>query len=390
MSDQIIKPIELMDNDELISFLTVKKDHVVEEYREKIITELNNRGVKLEDILNVAEYKINNDSFLKIDSESAFDKISLLKNSLDVIYFKNYMADFLAVQKNNNGFVLHHHNINSGFSSFFVNEESTLKTSLKEFLFLGEWLPEGTEITKHWETFIDSTSPSNIIKLAEILDSIKVPYSVNSPMLARFNSFNAPYSIVVPVESMGDAEEALRIQEDIISDLTEKLKIAQNENNNEKQLEILTELEALAPEDAGLFFTKAQLLDKKGDFKNASDAFIEAFNLGYGDDSAEFVVTLESYLLKVIDKVEDKTNILHCLASISSFKGDTENAFNYYNKLISENENDSIAHLNLGYLYFSHTEDDDKVKIHLNKYLELEPDSPEIDSIKETLENLEY
>lgn len=389
MDDNVIKPIELMTNDELISFLTVKKDNIVDDYRDKILVELNNRGIKLEDILNVAEFKINSQDFEKIDVSSAFEKTSLLKKPLDVIYYKNYMGEYLAIQKHSDTFVLHHHNPKSGFSSYFLHNEEMLKDSLNEFLSLGNWLPEEIEIITHWETFAESTSADYILRLADMLDSIKIDYSINSNRLARFNSFTSPYSIVLPMEKMEEADEVLIMRDNLINNLLEKLELVEKEKNVDKQLEILTELESLTPEDASLFYNKAKLLDKKGDYQNASDAFIESFNLDFGNGSAFDVQGMETYLLETLDKVENKTNILHCLATISAYKGDIENAFKYYNELIDLDENDSIAHLNLGYLFYSHSEDDEKVKLHLTKYMELEPESPEIDSIQETLNNLQ-
>jgi len=110
MDEHILKPIDVMDDNELIAVLTIKKDDFHEEYKEKVHVELNRRGVKLDDILKVAEYKINFNDFEKVDVSSAHEKLSLLIEPLDVIYFKNYTDDFLAIQKNSSSFVLHHYN----------------------------------------------------------------------------------------------------------------------------------------------------------------------------------------------------------------------------------------------------------------------------------------
>lgn len=389
MDDRIIKPIELMSDDELISFLTVKRDQIVDDYRDKILVELNNRGIKLEDILKVAEYKFNFQDFEKIDVSSAYEKIALIKEPLDVIYFKNYMEEHLAVQKNSKSFVLHYHNAKSGFSSFFLHNTEMLKQCLNEFLSLGDILPEGIEVVQHWDTFTESASANYIIRLAEMLDSIEVDYSINSNRLARFNSFSSAYSIVLPLENMNKAEKVLTMKNDLVNEQLEKLELAGKNEDTDKQLEILAELESLTPEDSELFYKKAQLLDKKGDYQNASEAFIESFNLDLDNDSIYDIEETETYLIETLDKVENKTNILHCLATISTYRGNIENAFNYYNKLVDLNENDSIAHLNLGYLFYSHTEEDEKVKFHFKKYMELEPDSAEIESIEETLNNIE-
>ncbi len=388
MSEEILKPIDVMNNDELIAILTIKKDNFNDEFRNKIVNELDKRGVKLNEILNVAKYKLNTEDVLEVNIDSAFEKVSLLKEPLDVLYFINYMMEHFTIQKNSNVFVIHHFEPKIGFTSFFVEDETKLKNSLYEFLTLGNWLPEETDVIKHWETFVESTSSAYILRLAKMLDDTDVVYSLNSNMLTRFSSNSSPYSIVLPVEDMDEATEVLTKMDELEKSLNEKLELAEKKEDVNLQLELLTELESVTPEDSVLFYNKAQLLDGKGDYKNASDALIESFNLDYSNGTVDDIEDIENYLIEVLDKVETKGNILHCLASISSFKGDIENSFNYYNKLVELDEKDPIAHLNLGHLYYSETEDDEKVKLHFNKYIELLPESEERTAIEVILENI--
>jgi hypothetical protein len=43
MDDNILKPIDVMEINELIAVLTIRKDEFNEDYREKVLVELNNR-----------------------------------------------------------------------------------------------------------------------------------------------------------------------------------------------------------------------------------------------------------------------------------------------------------------------------------------------------------
>lgn len=388
MEENIIKPIDAMNDDELIAVLTFKKDDFHEDYREKALAELNSRGINLEDILKVVQYKINYEEFEKIDVDEAHEKLSLLKEPLDVIYYRNYMGELLGVQKNSASYVLHHLDPKIGFSSFFLHDDEVLKNSLNEFLSLGNWLPDEVEIIKHWDTFVESSSSDYILRLAGLLDEAGVYYSLNSPRLIRFNSVSAPFSIVLHAEDMNEAEEIWIEIEDLKNSLHEELELAEKNEDIDKQLELLTELESVTPEDSVLFYNKAQLLDEKGDYQNASDALIESFNLDFANEAVDDVEEIENYLIEMLDKVESKKNILHCLATIAAFKGEIENSRDYYRQLVILDENDPIAHLNLGHHYYSHSEDDEKVKFHFKKYIELEPESEEIESIKSILENM--
>lgn len=389
MDEEIIKPIDVMNNDELISILTIKKENFNDEFRNKVIDELENRGVKLEEILNVVKYKLNNEDVLEVDVATAYEKISLLKEPLDVLYFINYMAEYFAIQKNSNAFVLHHYAPKVGFTSFFLKDEKVLNSSLNEFLTLGNWLPEETDIIEHWETFAESTSSAYIIRLAKMLDDTDTVYSINSNRLSRFSSSSSPYSIVLPVENMDEAAGVLAKIDELEKSLHEKLEAAEKNENIDLQLELLTELESLTPEDSILFYNKAQLLDEKGDYQNASDALIESFNLAFSNETVDDIEDIENYLIEILDKVEVKGNIFHCLATISAFKGDIENSFKYYTELVTLDENDKIAHLNLGHLFYSETEDDEKVKFHFRKYIELEPESEERSAIEAILGNID-
>ena len=388
MSEEIIKPIDVMNNDELISIITVKKENFNDEFKKKVVDELVKRGVNLEEKFKIVKYKLNLQDIEEIDVESAYEKISLLENPIDVIYFINYMNDHFAIQKNDGLFLIHHNEPKLGYSSFFLDSETELKNSLNNFLTLNEWLPEGAEVIEHWETFVESTSSEYILRIARLMDEIKLSYCINSAQMIRFNSFNSPYSIVVPADVIEEAEEVLLKIDDLKETLHEQLEAAEKTEDIDLQLKLLSELESVTPEDPLVYYNKAQLLDEKSDYQNASDALIESFNLEMNSGTVDDIADIENYLVEIIDKVERKSNILHCLATISSFKGDIESSFEYCKKIIDLDENDAIAHLQLGYHYYSHTEDDEKVKFHLEKYIELDPESDERESIEEILKNI--
>lgn len=388
MSEEILKPIEEMTEDELLAVLTVKRDHYNDEHKVKVAQELEKRGINLEKKFRTARVKFNLDEVEEIDVTKTQEKLSILKNPLDVLYFINQMNEYYAVQKNKSLYVIHHHSPKSGFSTFFLDNEEKLKKSLQEFFSLNDYFPEDVEIIKHWETFAESSSSDYILKLAQLLDESEIMYCVNSAQNLRFNSFKSPYSIVLPVDELQKAEEIFDKMAQLKETLHQKYEEAENKNDVDLQLEILDELESVTPEDSLVFYNKAQLLDEKGDYQNASDALIESFNIEMSNGSVDDIEDIENYLVSILDKIENKLNSLHCLATISVFKGDIENSYEYYTKIIEIDENDSLAHLNLGYHYYTHTEDDEKVKAHFKKYLELEPESEDRESIQEILNNL--
>lgn len=388
MSEEILKPINVMTDDELLSVLTVNRENFNDEYKTKVANELEKRGVNLDEKFRTAKIKLNHKEVEEVDVSVVNEKISLLKNPLDVLYFINYMKEHYAVQKNENNYVVHHHSPKSGFTSFFLDNEAQLKNSLQNFFAFNNWLPEDIEVIEHWETFAESTSVDYILKLVQLLDESEILYCVNSDRNVRFNSFDSPYSIVLPVDELQEAEKIFEKMDQIKETLHARLEEAASKEDVDSQLKILSELELVTPDDSLVFYNKAQLLDEKGDYQNASDALIESFNIEMSNGAVDDIEDVENYLVSILDKVEKKLNTLHCLATISAFKGDVENSFEYCKTIINLDENDAIAHLQLGHYYYSHTEDDAKVKFHFNKYLDLEPKSEQREAIEELLNNL--
>ena len=388
MRKEIRKPIEEMKEDELLAVLNVNRDNVNDEHKVKVAEELEKRGINLKEKFSTAKLRFNLQEVEEIDVSKAHEKLSLLINSSDVLYFINHMTEHLAVQKNKSSFAVHHHSPKSGFSTVFLDNEEEIKNCLQAFFSLNACLPEDAQIIEHWETFAESSSLDYILKLSELMDEGEILYCVNSAHNIRFNSFKSPYSIVLPIDEVKNAEEIFEKMDQLKESLHKKYEEAEHKNDIDLQLKILNELESVTPEDSLVFYNKAQLLDEKGDYQNASDALIESFNIEMSNGTVDDIEDIENYLVSILDKIENKLNSLHCLATISAFKGDVDNSFEFYKKIVDLDQNDAMAHLHLGHHYYTHTEDDEKVKTHFKKYLELEPESEDRESIEEILNNL--
>lgn len=388
MREKILKPLPQMSEDELIEVLTKDREDYNDEMLNKVTSELEKRGISLEDVKNRVTFWINASDPEKANIESALAKLDEEIEITDVLYFENYMSEIIAIQKAEKFYGAHHFNKKRNSQTFFINEDKDIKEFLKRFLRMEDWNSFVENSYEHWDTFIESHSAKYISNVAELLDGIGIYYSINSQNLIRFRTFSKPFALVVPVEFLDKAETVLDKLDDKKDKLYEELEKAEEASDIEKELEILRELEGITPEDPAVFYNKAQILAEKGEHKEASDAVIDSFNIELENGDVEDLVEIEKYLMEALPKVDDKKNILHCLASIASFKGENERAFELYKNLIKEDESDSVAHLNLGHLYFSQTEDDEKVKQHFNKYLELEPDSPERESIESILSSL--
>ena len=87
MSAEILKPIADMSDEELLAVLTVNRDNFNDEHKVKVAEELMKRGVDLEEKFKKAKYNFNLQEIKEIDIYEAYEKISILKTSLDVLYF---------------------------------------------------------------------------------------------------------------------------------------------------------------------------------------------------------------------------------------------------------------------------------------------------------------
>ncbi|MBI9072526.1 MAG: hypothetical protein JEY94_13070 [Melioribacteraceae bacterium] len=380
-----IKPLNLMSVEELTRIITKEKDNYNEEVHEKVVAELESRGITLSDLITKVKFQKNHEAELILGKDEALELFENEISLLDVLYINNFMSETLVIQKGYDYWIIHHFSEKSDIKTGFLTND--IKPVIEKFILLEDWQAD-LSFHAHWETLIESNSVKHILKASELLNDESITHIINSRNLIRFVNQNAAYSIIVLSENAGESEDALEKFENLKTDLYKNLEIAEADNDVDEQLKILGELEAVTPDDPALFYNKAQLLTEKGEIKEASDALIDSFNIELENGNVEDLEETENYLKDCLDKVEDKNNILHCLASIASFRGEVEDAFDFYKQIVNISEDDIVAHLNLGHLYYSHTEEDNKAKFHFEKYLQLDPDSSDRESIESILENL--
>jgi tetratricopeptide (TPR) repeat protein len=279
------------------------------------------------------------------------------------------------------------HLIEGSIYTYFGKHEDE-KSLLKEFLVNGTISASKLENYKDWEALIETSAEQYIKKIADYLDEMEIPYFVKDLNMKFFFGFSSPFSLMVPVKYLGDAEEAIDKARDKAEDLYSKLEKAEESGDEEKQLEIYDELEKLTPGDSAVFYNKAQILLNREDYENGAAAFIESFNLDVESGQIDDIDEIEAVLNNLAEKLPENLDVLHSLATISSFRNNIDEALDRYQKILDIKENDPIAHLNLGHLYYTHTDEDEKAKQHFNKYLELEPNSIEAESVRSILENL--
>ena len=139
----------------------------------------------------------------------------------------------------------------------------------------------------------------------------------------------------------------------------------------EGQLAIYNQLNDLVFIDAYIFYNKGCVLYDLERSDEAAEAIMLSINLDL--DLGRLARAHESLelLAEISEEIPKNTDVLHCLAGLESERNNTEKARNYYQKIIEVNDNDAIAHLNLGYFYYENSEMQSLAVKHFNRYLEL-------------------
>lgn len=383
--ENIVKPYYLMENEELLEILT--KDRA--DYTNEMITnaeqELEKRGVSKSDIINRIKFNKNTNDEEELNLDDALQKISADLTPTDALNFTNYLENHLILQRTGNFSIFHL--IEGSIYSYFGEKEEEEKI-INEFLVNGSISTEQLENYKDWEAFLDSSSEEYIKKIAEYLDELEIPYFIKDLNMKFFFGFSSPFSIMIPVKYIGDAEEAVEKAQERAEELYQELEKAEEGNDEEKQIEIYDELGKLTPGDSAVFYNKAQILLNREDYENGASAYIESFNLDIENGQIDDIDETEEILNSLAEKLPENLDVRHSLATISSFRNNIDEALKRYQNILEINNEDAIAHLNLGHLYYTHTDKDEKAKHHFNKYLELEPNSIEAESVRSILENL--
>lgn len=383
-----------MSDRELVEILSGRSEDYVAEFQKAAGEELRQRGLELNTLVNTIRVHNNNEAEKKCDIREALTALKQPFQHGDVLSFVNYLDEAFVIQKTITFWVIQFF-IDGDFQLSFVLESADkLEKTVAAFLRLEEWEADEDACFDDWDVLAKTTSQAEIESYATLLAKLKIPYLVNNANLWRFQAIRGTYyeesssSLLIPTEYRYQADEVFRKMNELIDDLYQQLSESEEREDVRTQLQIYEKLQVLTPDDETVFFNKGSLLLEQGEFEAAADALIKCINLEFGKQYSEVLNDAADCLERIGEQLPRNIEILHCLASIAMRNEDSISAIERYSQIISINSADSIAHLNLGYLYSDASETSERAKKHFQAYVQLEPDADDRLAVENMILNL--
>ncbi len=325
---------------------------------------------------------------------SAKDAISKLDEDIDLWHawiFINCLDDLMLLQRVHTGWAGHSFEKSAYSGSFRAGTTDNAKQIVRLFLELGDFgsaVEEEYDLSD-WLVLAETNSSAYVEATVERLSNRGIQSTVGTRILGRLFQDDEPSSavsflVLVPEESSKDAQIVLDEIQEMIRDLHAKADQLSEQGQTEEELAIYNQVLELVPTDAMASYYKAVALIELGRYEEATEIFIL---VAAGADS-EMAQNVEGYLKETLDKIPDGIPVLHALAHLARQRDDTGEAKSSLDKILSLDQNDALAHLSLGYLYYEDSSDDAQALHHFGEYLRLNPDADDREMIQETMDAL--
>ncbi len=393
-ADTFDKQCRLLTDTELVAALSVDKDQYTAQFHLGAGAELSRRGIRLSEFKNRVVIRISEQDQKAGTIEQALETCNGSYGPFDILSFTNCVGETLIFQPGFNTWTGHYSDRGEYRFSFTIRASQGRGDVLRSFLDLQDWSAKvaGTFNISEWDILMESASADRIMSVWQLLSRESIPALITN---SRFFCLSAikqdachgqPFKIMVPQDSLAQAQSVLRNIEQKIAELRREAQQRIREGDRQAELGVLTELILLAPNDARAHHRMGSLLLEMGHPEAAADAFIAALIHHRGHE--ELFRAAYQGLEEAAVKLPENVHILHNLATFSSAgERDPKRVETIYRKIIGLKPEDAMAHLHLGYFYYEQGDDISAYR-HLKRYLELDPESEEQEAIEQILDQL--
>jgi len=426
--DKLMAQCKTLDERELVSILTRDRAQYEDDFREAAAEMLDQRGHSLDSLINkvtVWRYNIAEATVTIGEAVASLNEPSGLDQAW---YFTHYLGDTVMVQRQEAYWAFHYYPADHDQVQkvFFLENQHDAENILTDFLRLDDLNLDEDIFFYEWQVLGQTASFTHIEQIAARLDKLDVCYLVeqvshdavevqtrdqmpyHGPQvvtgriydmnrLPRLQAFHldrpdALFVVLVPTKFDLHTESVLNELEGVADSLYARLEELPAGEELETQLALHEELEVLRPDDAELMYNKGGILYDLKRYADAADTWLSTLSLDI-DHSAlsnlDRTGTSLKEVLPQLDNVSKQIAVRHGLAATDALRDEIPDAFEQFQAILALQPDDAIAHLNLGYLYYEHTEESHHTRTHLEHYLTIEPEADDADAIRELLDNLD-
>ena len=389
--DLIALQCENMSDRELVRAFTLDREDYTDQLREEARRELVRRGIDPAGFLDQVKVGLNGREEETCTIAQARAKLADEAPLWVVRAFTNCLEESLVLQRESRRWIAHHYVDESYEKSFFIETRKEIEELLARFLYLRSWrsFTDRAFDLDRWEVLIASNSGVYIEKITAALDESGVPHTVRTPVFS--GDQKGQLTVLVPKEYRAAAGETVSATAREIRALYDRAARLAEGDDREEELEVYDLLAHLVPDHAAVFYNRGSVLFELGRFEEAADSFIEAVSAGLealaseGKSDArrasgptggmggmiglvgvlfnrarpanparkhwrgypDFIDDAELFLLRILEEVSGKVEILHCLATISRLKNDMAGAAEHYRSILCLEPSDEIARAHL-------------------------------------------
>jgi tetratricopeptide (TPR) repeat protein len=384
---------EAMTDRELVRALTVESEQYIEEFREIVRRELHTRNITVEDFIDTVRVRLNEREEDITSTRDALTRLSLPISLGDAWVFTNCMEETLVIQKEYRCVALHYLVGSEYRSSYFIDSVEHVEEILRAFLNLEEWEPEPDKRfeQREWSTLVESRSGVYVRSILAILAEADIPATVQSTDWHACRAIQARHCgsgilrVMVLERDLNRSRQVMNNLGKTIERLYMEARDLDENGDRMKALEIYSKLYGLVPDDVTVAFNMGVILYDLERYGEAVDAFVPSVLTG----NKELREESTGYLKMIQSKSPDNVTLLHTLAGVALRNGEREEARHHLEKILSIQPTDAMACLNLGYLFYEDSKEDDVALTYFRKYLELEPEAEDRPVIEEIIKELE-
>ena len=375
-----------LDDAGLVRALTVDRETNSAALIDEASRELDRRGLTVEAVMDRVSVRLGRD---RESSVSAAEAAALVNDEVPrgaVAAFTHALGEILILQREAWGWVAHHYEGESYGLSYLLDETDAARALLEAFLGLRDWRAQAGEghHLDEWEIVVRSEEADDVRALADRLAEAGIPHVLRGP---PFTPEGDPTtSLLVPAERREEAMEATGTGRRSVRRLHRLARERDEAGDRNGELAVYEELAETDAGNPAVHYNRGAVLLELGRTEEAAAAFLRCAGRGIermeasltpggggvggggglggavarmmgrlGDVGTrphfpEYLVDAEMQLLALEERLPQRKELLHGLASIARVKGDAETAGRRYHQILELDPEDEVARFQLGYL----------------------------------------
>ena len=375
-----------LDDAALVRALTVDRETNSAALIDEAGRELDRRGLTVEAVMDRVSVRLGRDRETTV---SAAEAAALVNDEVPrgaVAAFTHALGEILILQREAWGWVAHHYEGESYGLSYLLDETDAAVALLEAFLGLRDWRALGGEghHLDEWEIVVRSEEADDVRALADRLAEAGIPHVLRGP---PFTPEGDPTtSLLVPPERRQEAMETTGTGRRSVRRLHRLARERDEAGDLNGELAVYEELAEVDAGNPAVHYNRGAVLLELGRTEEAAAAFLRCAGRGIERMEArlapggggvggggglggavartlgrlgsgagqphvpDFLIDAEMQLLALEERLPQRKELLHGLASLARVKGDAEAAARRYHQVLELDPEDEVARFQLGYL----------------------------------------